>query len=263
MPRPGQITGKIRDKSSAQQDFARMLRELVKIIGLPSCEIADQLHVARSTLSGYLSAYRLPDLKLAVSLYQAAESAAASNGGVMPFTREALEAQYRLAQIKLCAKCPAWEGALPGYDTPASSQGGSLNGPAALAAGFPAPLSSEQTPPELSQAPADLPVLHVGGDRQVKNRRQHKAARELVQHLYAGNLDSARVLLHHAGTSMPIEEIPELVRWCRALGHDEAANTLLFHAARRVMEDVLRLSRSLLAAGYYGDARLLLEACPL
>jgi len=140
-----------------------MLRELVKIIGLPSCEIADQLHVARSTLSGYLSAYRLPDLKLAVSLYQAAESAAASNGGVMPFTREALEAQYRLAQIKLCAKCPAWEGALPGYDTPASSQGGSLNGPAALAAGFPAPLSSEQTPPELSQAPADLPVLHVGG----------------------------------------------------------------------------------------------------
>ena len=29
------------------------------------------------------------------------------------------------------------------------------------------------------------------------------------------------------------------------------------------MEDVLRLSRSLLAAGYYGDARLLLEACPL
>jgi hypothetical protein len=106
-----------------------------------------------------------------------------------------------------------------------------------------------------------LPVPMLLGDRQPNGHLLPAWAPldELARYLKEGRTRDAWIILEHAGTSLPIEEVPGVVQACRRSGLQEAADTVLHYAGLRNKEAVLRLLKMLLLERRSHDVKLLLR----
>ncbi|WP_405144044.1 hypothetical protein OG589_40585 [Sphaerisporangium sp. NBC_01403] len=104
-----------------------------------------------------------------------------------------------------------------------------------------------------SVAKLGVPVPPSEGDRR-HSAPEWAAATELARYAEEGKMNDVRVILHHAGMTVAITEIPLIVDSCRAVGLNDAADTFLHFVGLRPVEEVLRIVRYLLSLKRYTDA---------
>ncbi|GII94867.1 hypothetical protein Ssi02_50980 [Sinosporangium siamense] len=218
-------------------------------------EIARCLHMHRSTLSGHLSARRIPELALCLKLYDLAISAGQPN---IPFSEEELRRAHSEAAITfpLCANCRMSQGE---YDGQASfKQVGQLSRSSGNGHGGRLLIGEAEFVGGAARGKA--PVPHKYGDRRRNVEAVMEVGGQVVQRLLSEDLARVRVLLHSVGSRCSPSEVMDAVDACRSGGLVDAADAILHYAGGRPAKEVLQVARVLVAAGRHADAALLLQA---
>ncbi|MGE7434030.1 hypothetical protein [Kitasatospora sp. NPDC001175] len=253
MPRAEHIDPGFSPGSTAdQRQLAAALRLLCAVIPASHASICKELHIGKSTLSGYLKASRIPGDGELEAVYELAEKEVGATGVPMPVTLDELFRLARAARVRHCLCCPI------GHPAPDRA----VYGPEERPGGTSAPREpAEGGFPAQRQHSAAGTGTPLDGDRRLKPERAPIAAvMELAQYLTAGRLADARTLMHHAAVAAPVEDIPEFVSGCRETGLHEAADSVLHYAARRNVAAVLELAARLVADESFTDVAVLLGA---
>ncbi|SDI38205.1 hypothetical protein SAMN05421505_14724 [Sinosporangium album] len=249
MPKRRQMTSELdHEQTPERRRFGGMLRELCALRSdLSYAEIAERLHVHRSTLAGHLSARRLPTFEWCAELYALALAGAVESvSALMPFTLEEFECAYRAAKAPLCGRCARPE-------EPSAFKRSGLGAGGSRHVGDMAAI-------ERGVSLGVLPVPGRKGDRQVHPGVDAGVASAVLESLERGDMAHARSALHYVGGAFLPGEVLAVVDALRLMERDDAADAVLYHASRRPVEEVLRLTRLLVVAQRYEDAALLLTA---
>lgn len=251
------------------------LREVRACSDQTQREIAHRANQAATTLSNHLNGGRMPEIGLLTSFYEAVEEDARKAGRRMPHTLDTLLAMRHQALVKHCMCCSvgyplsqsATEAVAQRQQEPAwSGIQRSARSPGVVTHFRPTPAHSLSGVP----AQAKVPVPPAEGDRHPQEPSGERLIEEnwselrtLRRYLAEGRNRDAFVMLWSAATTLPSEEIPNVVSSCRSAGLDDEADTILTNAGRRDVQAVLNIASALHDRHLYSDAGVVLSAASL
>ncbi|MFF4771988.1 hypothetical protein ACFY05_03945 [Microtetraspora fusca] len=263
MPKRGQITGDIAPGlTPPHRELAQMLRTLRSSMSGSLAVIGRQLNVHRSTLSLYFNGHRTVPPDLALRLYAMARDEAAQNAAAhLPFSEQDLQTVLKMAKSS-CRRCPYYNSVARARSRDTDTTPATPNVPTEGTAGE-SSLPDKPVPPSTADSVTALrkvPVPFAEGDRQPYAETRWPSIGVLIQHLRAERAADARVILHHAGLSAAIDDLPMIIDSCRRAGLTSSADTVLHYAGQRPHQEVLRIVWLFNAAERYPDANAVLQA---
>jgi predicted transcriptional regulator len=202
-------------------------------VGMSQNAIAKSLHMSSSALSYMTTGKRKrPTRKMLEDLHRLASQRAANNAESLPTLSELLHlldrVLFELQQAQPCKACGrAWDSkAPPTRPSPVAEK---------PAAGYAQSVSANFA----------VPVEDVDGDRQAA----WEDLADLQRRLSADELADAAGIMRHVGQDSEPGETAIAIATCTREGLDDAAKTIMTHAAHRLDEEIIVMVRILLASG--------------
>jgi hypothetical protein len=244
----------------AHRALVAAMREVRDCSPRTQVAIANDAHLAATTLSNHLNGGRIPEERLLQDLYEVIDKDAATVGVQLPHALDALLELRSHALKKHCHCCSVgYPPAQADADQPASRTVQNKRGRRELRI-----RRAARRRENLVLAPQmRVPVPPQEGDRHPAEVADvtWTELEVVARYLSEGRKRDADLMLWRAGMSFSAGDVLNVVAACRTAGLEEAADTVLINAGERAdKQAVLNITAALHQAGRHDDAGLILAA---